>query len=112
MKPFVILKKGQKVEAIPDTFSLSAAILHIIWILYYGLWHLLLVFGLYIASVASLHSYGIIGNNLYYFMIVVSLVYLWAYGNFWRQLKYKRRGYKIIGMVIAKNEDEALYKSL
>ena len=112
MKPFIILKKDSKTVVVPDDFSLSAPIFHIFWILYHKLWHLLLIFGLYIASVAYLHNYNVITDNLYYFGIILSLIYLWIYGNFWRQLKYRKRGYVIKGMIIAKNEAEAFYRAL
>lgn len=112
MRTYIVFKKDDDVKVVADSVSLKAAIFNVIWILYHRLWHLLLIFALYITSVYYIGHFNFINGNFGSFLFCLALPYLWVYGNYWRQRKFLRKGYLATGVVTAKNYDEALYKAL
>lgn len=115
MKPYLIYKhQGHepivpRIEAVREGSSLAAALLTAAWALYHRLWILLGITIAYGLSVFTLQYYGVNGS-ICGFLYLLIIPYYCIYGVFWRGVGLERRGFVFTDIVIANNNDEAIFK--
>lgn len=92
---------------VPEGFSFWALVLNGFWLLYHRVWWWAVAYWLVVSGLMELAEAGFISQvQLAIANLVINLL-IACEGNNWRLAGYLKRGYKLLDIVAASNEDTA-----
>ncbi len=114
MKSYLVLKNDVKhdVKIVRDGVNYLAAIFSFLWLVFHRQWQLLLLLILYWLILNGIGSFNIINHYILGIANFIPILYLWMYANEWRIKKYIKQGYYVSDIIMARNIDEAYYKTM
>lgn len=110
MKSFNVLTRSNELLLIEEAFSLQALVFQVFWLIYHRLWkHVAIFVSLFLCGILLL-NFGIIGTGYLLKMELISSLVIASFAKTWLIQKLQNNNFKLAGIVVAKNLDEAKLK--